>query len=134
MALKEKGWSMYLLEGIVCQKDHEEPGNAGGPANFLLGATINDLKADLSNPVMMADKTAGLSDNLFKLNGNNKCQCHKTNCTHHLPPPSIASPQPVASPQSDSSALNDQIDEQVLVKRKMPKRKRKFGKGATMLY
>jgi hypothetical protein len=89
------------------------------------------MKVDFANLVMALGKRPGSSSNLFKLNGSNKCQCGKTNGTHHLPPSSLASPPPGASPQSESGALNHQIDEQVLVKRKMPKRKRKFGKGAT---
>jgi hypothetical protein len=40
--LEEKGLSMDLSKGIMCKKTHEEPVDARGYANFLVGAANND--------------------------------------------------------------------------------------------
>jgi hypothetical protein len=65
-----------------------------------------------------------LFEHVLNINSSIKCQCAQLVCTH-CSLPSIGSPPP------DFSALNVKIDEQILDKRKIPKRKCKFKKGAT---
>ena len=128
--VEEGGASMDLSAvGIVCQKKYDEMESCGSAAHFLSGAAINAGKADVmegggegeKDPELELLEEGGGGDFMLD-NDNTKSQCASNNHTYGSPPLDVALPQPTHGSPPDVVLPHN---------RKMPKRKSKFGKGAT---
>jgi hypothetical protein len=124
---------------------HEKQGPARGPCNFLLGSAINDAAAD--------HDCASLLGRVVVLNDSNIChsppsfdavdvldvvayrpidaraKLHAEGIPHHrIAKFSECTGQDQAAGVANGGTFEEHL---IVVKKKMPKRKRKFGKGAT---
>ena len=84
-------------------KNHMDPGPRGSAAHFLLG-----MEMEREQPVQEIDLS--VEDILLDIKDSNKCQC----------PPPIVKLNPVD---------DDQVDKVKLAKKKMPKRRKIYGRN-----
>jgi hypothetical protein len=89
--------------GVVCKKNNVDPGPRGSAAHFLLG-----MEMEREQPVQEIDLS--VEDILLDIKDSNKCQC----------PPPIVKLNPVD---------DDQVDKVKLAKKKMPKRRKIYGRS-----
>ena len=102
--------SNLLAVSVVCTKKYEETESCGSSADFLSGAAINDGKDDIGSTELVM-KEEGVGVDLFERMVDNDN--------------TIGQSSSINVQQSTDDALPD-----VPHKRKMPKKKKKFGKGA----
>ena len=108
---------------------YDETESCGSAAHFLSGAAINAGKANVmegggegeKDPELELLEEGGRVD-LMLDNDNTESHCASNNHTYGLPPLGVAMPQPTHGSPPDVVLPHN---------RKMPKRKSKFGKGAT---
>ena len=124
--LEEKGLSTDLSEGIVCKKIHEEPVDARGYTNFFVGATNND--GDVNQMGWEDDEEGG---GLMDLLPCHRSSINDSNKRHHSDPIESHCSLPFVGPPLPLQLLDNSLALKVTAKRIMPKRKHKFGKGAT---
>ncbi len=124
--LEEKGLLMDLTGGVECKKIHKEPFDAGGYANFLVGAANNDK--DVNQMGWEDDEeVVGLMDSLLcqrsSINDPNKSHCSDP-IESDFSLPFVGPPLPLKLLDT-SSALK------ITAKRIMPMREHESGKGTS---
>jgi hypothetical protein len=121
--LEEKGLSTDLSDGVVCKKIHEEPFDAGGCADFLVGAANDD--GDVSQMGWEDDdEGGGLMDLLpcQRSSNNDSNKCHRSDSIESdCSLPFVGHPLPL-------KLLDTSLALKVTVKRILQKRKRKFAR------
>ena len=109
-----------LFDSVVCKKNYEEPGQRGSAAEFLLGEEIE------GDPPGREEVEAG-AQHLLEINDSNKCHSSSIESS-----PAVNSTTAVSNhPEIDCEVEDDILPAaEKKTAKKMPKTKKKFGRGA----